>query len=128
VTTALYLVYLRGYGGLALTLALPAAQLLGSLGRDPAAGVEVSWQRGRWSLCSGGEWREVVPHRRTVVTGWVICLVYEHAPRGRRHCLWLHADSVPGGDLRRLRARLALQASNRGQSALPALPKKGSDP
>jgi len=109
-TTALYLVYLRGYGGLALMLALPAVLLLRRLALDPAAGVEVSWQRGCWSLFRNGEGRAVVLHRRTVVSRRAICLVYEHAPSGRRHCLWLHADSLSDGDLRRLRARLALHA------------------
>jgi len=108
VVLALWLVTLRGYGGLALALAPPALYQLWRLAPDPSAGVEVSWQRGRWSLGRDGVRRAVVPHRRTVVTRWVVCLVYEYAPRSARNYLWLYADSLPAGDQRRLRARLAL--------------------
>lgn len=109
VATAHYLIFLRGYNGLALLLALPALILLGGLARDPAAGVWIAWRGGRWSLCRGGVWQDVIPHRRTVVTRWVICLVYSYAPWSARNYLWLYADSLPAGELRRLRLRLALQ-------------------
>ena len=111
VTTALCLIFLRGYAGLAILLTPPALLLLGSLARDPAEGVGIGWHQGRWSLCRGDAWQDVVPHRRTVVTRWVICLAYQYAPWGARNYLWLYADSLPGPELRHLRVRLALQKS-----------------
>ena len=108
VALALWLIFLRGYDSLAILLAPPVLILLGGLARDPAAGVGIVWRGGRWSLCRGGVWQDVVPHRRTVVTRWVTCLVYSHAPWQARNYLWFYADSLPGPEMRRLRVRLAL--------------------
>jgi hypothetical protein len=104
----LVLLYGRGFHGLAAVLLVPVSALLWRLRSDAAQGLELGWRQGNWYVCRAGERREVEPGRRTVVMAWVMYLDLIPFTDGSRERVWLYADSIARGELRRLRGRLSL--------------------
>ncbi len=116
----LYLVYQRGYPGLALALLLPLAWCCISLpGRDqPVSGLH--WRAGDWCLQRGEELIRVDILADTVCRPWGIYLAWVNLEDGERGSLWLFPDSAPTPALRRLRVCLALQRGvGRQQHGIP---------
>lgn len=105
---ALWLLYARGYVVVVATLALYVAYLLWSLRRDPAVGVELRWNQGRWTLENAGVQRVIAPGRRSTATPWAIYLAFTDQPAGPGGHLWIYADCASRAQLRRLRVRLTL--------------------
>ncbi len=106
---ALYLVYTRGYPALALLLLPPVSLLLWRIRGQPMAGAVVCWRQGNWSVERGVITRAIRISANSTCLPWVIYLAWRELPADRGACVWLFADSAPPRQLRRLRARLALQ-------------------
>ena len=106
---AIWSLHQRGYGYLALILAVLALAVLLSLSRESMEGLILSWHQGSWTFERGGVRWNVVPGPRYVCTSWVIYLPVIDPSIGRVEHLWLYADSIPREQLRRLRVRLALE-------------------
>lgn len=106
---ALYLLYARGYPVLALVLLPPVSLILWRLRREPMAGAVVCWRCGNWTVEHGALSQAVCIRPNSSCLPWVIYLAWRELPAGHRGSVWLFADSAPPGQLRSLRARLALQ-------------------
>ena len=109
IVIGLWLLYARGYGLLVLVLSLPVATVLWRLKKDPMQGLELRWRQGGWTLEREGVLQLIALGKRGICTPWVICLAVTDLTVGRSCRLWLYADSVPGEQLRGLRARLTLE-------------------
>lgn len=105
---ALWGIHMRGYPGLCLLLAPPAAGLLWRLRHDVMAGAQLCWRRGQWTLQQGARQRVIIPTRRSTVMPGVIYLAFSEPATGRSGQCWLYTDCVPDDQLRLLRVRLAL--------------------
>ena len=105
---ALSLLYARGYQGLAVLLLPPVGLLLWRLHREPMACAVVCWKRGNWTVQHNAINQAVRICSNSTCLPWVIYLAWQELPAGRRGSVWLFADSAPPGQLRCLRARLAL--------------------
>jgi hypothetical protein len=116
---ALFLLYRDGYTCLCLPLFPLAIFLLWRLCRPTSSVVELCWRQGVWTIESACQSRVIIPGARSTVLPWVIYLPFNVLWEGRKGCLWIFLDSVPGEHWRQLRARLNLGV---GQSE-PGFPR-----
>ena len=105
----LYRVAERGYPGLLLLLLPLAAVCCWQLARQPLAGSVLCWQRGQWFIGRGAAFTPVTLQRSSTCLSRVIYLAWLTPADSSRGRALLFPDSVPGGELRRLRVRLTLQ-------------------
>jgi hypothetical protein len=105
----LWLVAAGGYPGTAALLSPAALGALWRQRRQPLCGAILRWERGSWLLERDGERTALQLLPGSGRLPWLICLVWRELPAGRRGSLWLFPDSAPARELRRLRARLALE-------------------
>ncbi len=108
VGAALWVTGVRAHLGVSLLLLPLAVMLLWQLRRDTAAGAQVCWHSGTWTLEQAGESKVVVVGRRSIVMPWAIHLSFTEPATGAGRELWVFVDSVPRAQLRQLRVRLAL--------------------
>ncbi len=105
----LYRIGARGYPLWALLLSPVAALCCWQTARQPLAGSLLSWQRGQWFIGVGAEPRPVTLERSSCSLPWIIYLAWLDPADSVRTTALLFPDSLPAGDLRRLRVRLNLQ-------------------
>jgi hypothetical protein len=116
---ALFLLHRDGYTCLCLPLFPLATFLLWRLRRPTLSVVELCWRQGVWTIESAYHSQLIIPGARSTVLPWVIYLPVSVLSEGRKGCLWIFLDSVPGEHWRQLRARLNLGV---GQSE-PGFPR-----
>ncbi len=105
--SALWLLYSRGHGALAATLALPACWLLAAC-RDRDAGTLVRCQAGDWSITRSGVLQPVVPVPGAARLSWLTHLRWHERGRSRLHSMWLFVDSADEASLAGLRRCLVV--------------------
>ncbi len=110
----LWLIDRRGYPWLSWSLLVPEALIWLALARQRWRGADLCWQSGGWALERGGAAMAIEPCPGSVCLPWGVYIPYREGAGGRRGRLWLFADSVEPGALRRLRVRLALQGRGGG--------------
>jgi hypothetical protein len=105
---ALFLLHRDGYTYLCLPLFPLATFLLWRLRRPTSNVVELCWRQDVWTIERAHQSRVIIPGARSTVLPWVIYLPFTVLSEGRKDCLWIFLDSVPGEHWRQLRARVNL--------------------
>jgi hypothetical protein len=105
---ALFLLHRDGYTWLCLPLFPLATFLLWRLRRPTSNVVELCWRQDVWTIERAHQSRVIIPGARSTVLPWVIYLPFTVLSEGRKDCLWIFLDSVPGEHWRQLRARVNL--------------------
>jgi len=106
---SLWLIHRRGYPGLCWSLLVPEALLWLALVGQRWRGAELCRQSQGWALQRDGVATAIELRSGSICLPWGIYIPFRECAGGRGDRLWLFADSVEPGALRRLRVRLALE-------------------
>ncbi|MDX1733012.1 MAG: protein YgfX [Halioglobus sp.] len=111
---ALMQLALAGYFALVWVFAVPVVLVTLRLYRQEAAGGELRWRAGRWTLLrADGQVSHFTLQRCQVALPWVVYLQLRRVPDGAVQALWIFSDSAGFRHYRRLRVALVVARDSR---------------